>query len=31
LQQTGQENILVCMRIVDAQAGRSYVEKRRMR
>ena len=31
LQQTGRDNILACMRIVDPETGRSYVEKRRVR
>jgi hypothetical protein len=31
LQQTGHENIPACMRIVDPETGRSYVEKRRVR
>jgi hypothetical protein len=31
LQQGQQENILACIRIVDPETGKSYVEKRRVR
>ena len=31
LQQTRWENIVACMRIIDPETGKSYVEKRRVR